>query len=185
VHGLLSAEWISELFNPQIVFVLRNPFALYASYKRMRMPDGERNLLVQPNLWSRIRRSFVDLSDIEREVDDPLAFQIGLFTWMMSSNLERHRDWIPISHDAFCRNPRPSFRSLCDRLGLAGVDRVMERLASREGIGADYRTVRIAENEPTKWKKEMRDLEIRAVETVVRRLGIEDFLRFHRLASVL
>jgi hypothetical protein len=80
VHAPLCLEWITSSFPLNIVLVLRNPYSIYASYKRLRLPDGFRNLLFQETMQrdmaqylpSSARYSFLS------QKEDLMAFQIML-----------------------------------------------------------------------------------------------------------
>jgi hypothetical protein len=157
------------------VVVLRNPFALYASYRRMRMPDALRNVLYQGSLRRMLELRIPDLRDRERAIDDPIAFQTGLLTRVLLWQLERNPDWVRVSHDELCADPEARFRALFHALDLPWTAATAGRIRARNAAGSGFRPDRIAAVQPDKWRKELSESERRAVERTIEAFGLDGF----------
>ena len=132
VHAPLSIAWIVAQFPVKIVLTLRNPFSLYASYKRMKMPDGFRNLLFQQNLQRDRLQYLPDWKDtLIPSQEDAIACQIMLMYKIIEAQASVHPEWIIVSHDRLCITPHEGFRSIFADLawfGLAGLRPRLMRL---------------------------------------------------------
>lgn len=160
VHASLSVEWIAHHFPVKVIFVLRNPYSLYTSYKRMRMPDGFRNLLFQKTLQRDMlqyipqqRRTFM----IEQY--EQIVFQIMLMYKIIESQLPAHPEWTLISHDRLCMAPHDGYNRLFGILQLAWSRHTDEKIDSLNETGKGFAPKRISNQQPFKWKKEISDSE--------------------------
>ena len=165
VHGVLSLDWISHHFPFKVVLVLRNPYSLYASYKRLKMPDGFRNLLFQESL----QRDFGEFLPSLRqgctpERADTLAFQIALMYKVVERQIAAHPEWMLLSHDRLCITPHEGYRRTFEDLDLHWSDRTDEQIDALNKKGEGFKPRRIAKVQPTKWKGELSAEERQAID---------------------
>jgi len=156
VHAPLSVDWIGGHFDVTVVFVLRNPHSLYASYKRMRMPDGFRNLHIQETLRRDMPRYLPKESlPLLPEPMDPVFFQIMLMYKIIEQQIEAHPKWVLVSHDRLCITPQESYQHMFGKLGLAWSDNTHQKIDSLNRPGAGFAIRRVSSQQPAKWKAEL------------------------------
>jgi hypothetical protein len=180
VHACLSLDWLSGNFPITSVFVLRNPYSLYASYKRLRMPDGFRNLLLQANLQRDASQYLNGAEPVffpNRE--DTIAFQIMLMYKIIQKQLAAHPEWLIISHDRLCMTPNEGYRSAFDRLELSWSEDTNSRIDTLNQTGGGFTPKRIASQQPSKWKTEMGEHERSVIEKWISYFELQDFLQTH------
>jgi hypothetical protein len=165
VHSPLSMAWIASRFPVRVMVILRNPFSLYASYKRLRLPDGYRNLLCQPNLqrdWllfgGRGRGFF------QPEPEDHLAFQIMCMYKIMQTQVGAHPDWMLVSHDRLCLAPEQGYSSMFEDLHIPWSSRSAERVEALNRPGDNFVPSRVSTEEPGKWKSDLTQKEEAAIQ---------------------
>lgn len=184
VHAALSMEWISAHFPIEIVLVLRNPYSLYASYKRMRMPDGYRNLLFQETLQRDTQKFIPNFRRLQLpEAGDAIAFQIMLMYKIIESQLTAHPEWTLVSHDRLCITPHQGYQNLFNRLHLVWSDRTRDKIDALNQDGKDFNPRRVSSQEPIKWKREMTSTDQDVIQRWIDRFDLHNFLeRFISIA---
>jgi hypothetical protein len=180
VHASLSADWISSQFPVSVVFVLRNPYSLYASYKRMKMPDGFRNLLFQETLQ---RDGLLYLPELRQafmvEKEDPIAFQIMLMYKIIENQISAHPEWTLISHDRLCMSPHEGYNRVFDRLGLIWSVDTDAKINTLNESGKGFSPKRISSQQPTKWRSETSDSERSSLQRWIDRFDLNHFFQQH------
>ena len=176
VHASLSLEWIAGRFPVEIVVVLRNPFSLVASYKRMRLPDSYRNLPVQDNLLRDWSQYLPTGSRVARpEPVDQMAFQIMLMYRIIERQCGAHPEWTLLSHDRLCIAPEPGYGSVFRMLGLHWTGDTDRKISELGGAGERFSPRRIAAQEPSKWKGELTPEEQHSIEHWIDAFDLSDF----------
>ncbi len=178
VHASLSVEWIAARFAVRPVIVLRNPYSLYASYQRMRLPDGYRNLLFQPSLqrdWGQFVQQPSPM--LMREQEDPVAFQIMCMYKIMETQFARHPEWTVISHDRFCVNPHADYGRLFEDLNLAWSETTDKKIDTLNTPGKDFDPRRVSKDQPHKWRSELSERDRAAIQRWTDAFELNDFLR--------
>jgi hypothetical protein len=176
VHATLSADWISSHFPVQMVFVLRNAYSLYASYKRMKIPDGFRNLLSQEILQRdssqyHLKRAFMV------EKDEPIVFQIMLMYKIIESQISAHPEWTLISHDRLCMVPHVGYRQAFESLGLEWSNETDIRIDALNKSGKGFDPKRVSDQQPFKWKSEINSGEQTMIEKWIDVFGLNSFFQ--------
>ena len=164
VHALFQLDWLAARFDPQVVLVSRNPYALYASYRRLAMPDGVRNIVSQPRVQAALDAERPGWRRFEAEVANPLAVQTGLLCWWTERLRRAHPGWIHVAHDRLCADPEAQFRSLFGRLALAYPGPAEARLTASMRPGSGFTPNRIPQDQPTKWRRELDASEVAALD---------------------
>lgn len=176
VHCPLALQWLDSNFSPKIVIALRNPFALYASYRRLFMPDAFRNILAQQELKEFVSERY----DIRRfpngDLTEQAIFQILLVYSILSDQISENTHWHFISHDRLCEEPTTLFHSLYSELGLAWSDEVEALISGLNASGDGFTPKRISKDQPQKWRKELSQKEQTLIEFWVKELRLTNFL---------
>ncbi|MCZ2126846.1 MAG: sulfotransferase [Anaerolineales bacterium] len=155
VHSIFSLDWIAKNFSVNLLLVLRNPYSLYASYKRLKMPDGFRNIAFQERI-QRDHPEFIFNSARSRieEQNEPIAYQIALMYKMLEKQMSVHPQWEYVSHDRLCIEPLQGYRRIFENQNLSW-EGVETKIASLNQSGKDFAPKRVSAQEPFKWKAEI------------------------------
>jgi len=178
VHASLSMDWISRHFPVEMVVVLRNPYSLYTSYKRMKMPDRFRNLLLQEKL----QRDIVEtLPDLERvlipEQESHIAFQIMLMYKIIEKHIMLHPEWTLISHDRLCLAPQDGYNQIFSKLNLNWSAWTEQKINELNKEGKGFKPKRVSNLEPLKWKSELTVEERKMIDRWIDIFGLSEFFR--------
>lgn len=178
VHTPLCLEWLDFNFPVEMIVVLRNPYSLYASYKRMKLPDGQRNILIQSALQNdKFKYIPKTVNTLMPQLEDPVAFQIMFIYKIIQTQLGRHPNWRLISHDRLCITPYEDYKSLFDTLGLIWSDATNERLDSLNKPGKGFTPARVSKQEPFRWKSELTAADRKAIDDWIDRFELRTFFR--------
>lgn len=173
VHAPLCLEWLYRRIPIKLVVVLRNPFSIFASYKRMKMPDKIRNILYQENLRQDLG-GYLPSNIRPISGSEEIAFQICLMYKVIEKQIERNKDWLIVSHDKLCMGPLEGFRSIYDLLGLSWDPKVENMLTALNQEGKGYVPSRITKSQPFKWHTELTVNEEKSVKKWIRLFELDD-----------
>jgi hypothetical protein len=177
VHAPLCMEWLASKFAPNLCVVLRNPHSIFASYKRLRLPDRYRNLLIQPALQRDFPGLLSDSRLYIRDFTDCMQMQIVLMLKIMQLQIRNHPEWTLISHDRFCIDPQIRFEHLYSQIDLKWTTTVKDKIADLNRSGEGFKPVRVAQLQPMKWRTELTEAEISSMDRWISKFELTDFLK--------
>jgi hypothetical protein len=133
--ALLSAEWLAERFDMQVVVMIRHPAGFVSS--ALRHPGiltRAEDFLDQPELMEGPLAPFRAELEASRRDGWP-ALERAVLQWrllnrVVSGYRRRHPEWTYLRHEDLCADPEAGFLALADRLGVdfaAAARRVLER----------------------------------------------------------
>jgi len=130
--ALMSAEWLSDRFQMDVVVMIRHPAAFASSIKRLGWPGALRDMLGQPMLMRDVLAPF--RAEIEAAVDGIDIIDQAILEWRIDHYvIGRYRssrpDWLFVRHEDIARAPVPGFRELFSRLGLRFTDHARSEIA--------------------------------------------------------
>lgn len=162
VHSVLALRWIARNFAVPTVVVRRDPFAVVASYLRMKLPDADRNVFSQTSFVE----DFLDteMAETVTRAVDPLqriGYQLAAIDRFLDSYVRGNPDCITVEHEALCRDPVAEFRAVFDRLGLPWAAEIERAIETSNRAGTGFNTQRARHEEIGKWKRELRGKQVR------------------------
>jgi phosphoglycolate phosphatase-like HAD superfamily hydrolase len=119
--ALLSAEWLAQRFDMEVVVLIRHPAAFASSLKRLGWRHSFANFLDDGRVPEVIQPYEDEIRAQAREPGDLLAQAALLWRLLynaVSAYRERHEDWIFLRHEDVSLEPSGSFERLYERLGL-------------------------------------------------------------------
>jgi hypothetical protein len=177
VHSSLCLEWLNERFDVKVVVILRNPHSIFASYKRMKLPDSYRNLIYQETLQRDANLYFPKGKCFIPNNEDCIAYQISLMYKILEAQISRNPNWILISHDRLCFTPNEIFKSVYKDLKLDWSEEVNQKIIELNLDGSGFAPKRISYLQPTKWESELSLHEKQAIERWVDYFELDEFIK--------
>ena len=119
--ALLSAEWLAQRFEMDVVVLIRHPAAFASSLKRLGWRHSFATFLDDGRVPEVIRPYEGEVRAQAREPGDLLAQAALLWRLLynaVASYRERHPDWVFLRHEDISLEPSASFERLYERLGL-------------------------------------------------------------------
>jgi O-antigen/teichoic acid export membrane protein len=176
IYGLFSLDWIAGRYQPRVVVVQRHPLNVVSSWRAIDFPLFD--LAARGEILSRFVRPLgleppaPSWSQLQR-----IAWHVGLLTTVVAYAVDRHPEWLLLTHDDLCRDPRASFRDLFDRLGLPwsrGVERFLEE-HNRPGEGREVN--RLHSEARHSWLHRLSAAEVSEVKEVLSRFPRRGWVR--------
>ena len=135
--ALLSAEWIAQEYQAQVIVLIRHPAAYVNSIKRVNWDMSLECLLPQTKFIETLPPSLVD--EIRDRLSHPLetdgynledaALSWKVFHQVIYQYQQTHPEWIFVRHEDLCRDFYHEFQSLYGRLGLSWDESVKQQIA--------------------------------------------------------
>ena len=119
--ALLSAEWLAQRFDMEVVVLIRHPAAFASSLKRLGWKHSFANFLDDGRVPEVIELYEDEIRAQAREPGDLLAQAALLWRLLynaVASFRERHEDWVFLRHEDVSLEPSGSFERLYEQLGL-------------------------------------------------------------------
>jgi hypothetical protein len=183
VHSALALEWIAHRYQPRMVVLWRDPLNVVSSWMalgwdRTHSVDPQRPVVREDLLEPLGLRPPATGSSAVTQV----AWMVGLLMTALKQAAERNPDWIVVSHDELCHDPRARFRELYARLGLDWTAETDAYLAASDerGFVAHFGNPRThpnaqlpqadgvrREQQSTQYLRRLTDAQIREAEAVL------------------
>jgi hypothetical protein len=115
----MALEWIAQRYQPRVVVLWRDPLNVVSSWMalgwdRTHSVDPQRQVVREDLLEPLGLRPPATGSSAVTQV----AWMVGLLMTALNQAAARNSDWIVVSHDELCREPRARFLELYAQLGL-------------------------------------------------------------------
>jgi hypothetical protein len=182
VHAGLATEYLSRHFRPNVVIVVRNPFAFAASWQRVNFSIDNRidRLLTQPQLVADHLAPFV--THMRDSADS--FFQLGAFWgavyFVMHRLADQYPAWYWIRHETLCDHPEKQFDLLLAHFGQTqsehGTAFLKKHNRQPKADENAFSVVRVAEKQAMKWRSELTKAQVAAVRTGCAPFGLLDQL---------
>ena len=134
-----AAAWIAQLFDAQVVVMIRHPAAFASSLKKLDWQFSFKPWLDQPSLMADLLEPYrAEIQDhYEREVD---VVDQAILMWKAMHDVidgyrKRHPEWRFVRHEDLSAEPIEGFRALYHHLGLTWGERVERGLARYSSAG--------------------------------------------------
>lgn len=151
VLGWGATEWIAREFDPRVVVVWRHPLNMVPAWQDRGWPK----LRPSGAVSERLEGTAVWPPPAEEGTIRAIAWRVCAESVRLLEMVDRHKDWMLVSHEKQCLDPPAGFRELFARLDLDWSDRVRQRLEASDRPGKDYATNRIAADEPLRWRSRL------------------------------
>jgi hypothetical protein len=170
VHAPLALEWIWARLRPQTLVVLRHPLNVIASW--LELGWGGCALEANPTVRARFAGRW-DLPQLEGDASrlQRLAWEAGLFTCALRDGVDRHPEWIAVSHEDLCIDPVLRFRDLFRRIDYQWSQKAKDYLEETNRPGEGWSTYRVAADQPERWRRRLSREQISEIWSVLSRIS--------------
>ncbi len=176
IYATFSVDWLVARYQPRVVAIQRNPLNVVSSWRQLDMPLFD--LLERPAIRAHCRDCWgVDASPGDLSPLGRIAWAVGLLSGVLGDAAERHPEWLFLTHEDLCTDPVARFRAVFDRVGLAWSPEVEEFLTGSNRPGEGFAEVRVASEQPDRWRTRLSDAEVEEVGEVLRLFPRQGWLR--------
>lgn len=176
IYAPFYVEWLVRNYDPKVILIQRNPLNVISSWVDLGVHGFD--LLDRPA----VRARYLDRLELPHdwERDTPLAHAamwVGLVTWALAERLERHPEWLLVTHETLCSNPLVLIRDVCERAGLTWGDDVERFLRESDRPGTGFSNVRVTRDQPNRWRGRLNDSQVEEIEVVLSRFPTRGWIR--------
>jgi hypothetical protein len=166
IYATFSLEWLVTRYQPQVIAMQRNPLNVVSSWRELHIPLFD--LATRPAIMSRYIEPLGTAPPGERASEVArIAWHVGLLTHVIAEAVDRHPEWCFVTHEDLCQDPATTIRAVCEQVGLEWTDDVGRFLKESNRPGEGLAPVRVATEEPTRWRERLSAPEIAEIETVL------------------
>lgn len=176
IYATFSLEWLVARYHPRVIAMQRNPLNVVSSWRELRIPLFD--LATRPAIRTRyveplgIDAPGANASDVAR-----IAWHVGLLTHVIAQAVDQHPEWCFVTHEDLCQDPATTIRAVCEQVGLTWSDDVNRFLQESNRPGEGLAPVRVATQEPTRWRERLSVAEIAEIEAVLQRFPTRGWVR--------
>lgn len=132
--ALMSAPWLADAWNAQVLVLIRHPCGFVSSLKRLDWHFPFRDLTAQQHLLRGVLSPFADEIRDFAASPRPVVDQ-GILLWRFLHHvIAQYRatrpDWLFLRHEDLSRKPMPTFERIFDWLGLPLTSAVRHEIES-------------------------------------------------------
>jgi hypothetical protein len=168
--AILSAEWIYNTFNADVVIVMRNPLAFIGSIKKAGWSQPISSLLSKKKMAVNHFNEFIPT--IEKFANHPPdLIDQGILMWNVIYSMIRYYSdkynskWYFVKHEDLSKNPLTEFTKLFNYLDVSMTEKVKSFIAkSTDGSTIDYLSRNSIQN-LKKWQTILTEEEINRVKS--------------------
>lgn len=137
--ALMSAAWLADRYNMQVVVLIRHPAAFVSSLKRLDWSNFPFQVFLQKQMVADDVHPYVAQARAY-QADPPDVIDQAALVWrILAHRIHTYRQtrpaWIFVRHEDLSRQPHAGFANLYDRLGLRltpGVRRYIDRTSGAD-----------------------------------------------------
>ena len=167
IHAQLAVEWIGSEFECDVLFLLRHPANVLASWMEVDLKDSRYSTLEnRPDIRSR----YLEPWGVPLPGADPIermSWMIGLLLAVIEDTSARHPDWHVRTHEQLCADPIAEFRRLFADLGLHWGKASEEFLRDHNTPGSGFMVKRVASELPDSWQRRLDDAQVATLRRVL------------------
>jgi hypothetical protein len=166
VYALFALEWLWARYRPDVLVVQRHPLNVVSSWREQRIPLFD--LTTRPAIIEYVGRRGLALPPQHGRELARIAWCVGLLATVVGDALNRHEEWILATHDDICADPVSALGALAGRLRLGWSPDIDRFLAQNDRPGNGLAPVRVAREQPQRWRVRLDAREVEEVTAVLR-----------------
>jgi hypothetical protein len=182
IHAQFAIEWIAAEFDTDVLFLLRHPASVLASWMELNLKDSRYSTLEHRD---DIRARYVEPWNLPLPGPDPIermSWMIGLLMAAIEDTSARHPEWHIRTHEQLCADPTGEFRRLYGDLALPWGRATEEFLDAHNSPGSGFMVKRVASELTDSWQRRLDDDQLATLRRVlswfpITTWGDRDFVR--------
>jgi Sulfotransferase family len=186
IYAHFYVEWLLGYYQPRVVVIQRNPLNTISSWIELGVQGFD--LFDRPAVRERYLEPLgISAPPPSASVTQRCAAWVGLLTTVLAGHVDRHPEWLLVTHEELCVDPQVRIREVCDRVGLTWSAEIERFLSESNRPGQGFSHIRVTHEQPTRWRNRLSDQQLDEIEEVLAQFPsrgwIRDSQRLPELAS--
>lgn len=173
--ALLSAGWLSDQFDMDVVVLIRHPAAFAGSLKAAHWPHPFQHFLEQEKLIERylpgFRQEIEEQARNPGDIIDQAILLWNLFHSVIHQYQSEYAGWHFLRHEDLSRDPVANYRNLYSKLGLDFSPRIEAQIVQHSSASSPELLKRDSKSNISTWKRRLSSDEIDRVREGTRGLA--------------
>jgi hypothetical protein len=176
IYAQFAVDWLIRNYQPKVIVIQRHPLNVVSSWLELDLTGFD--LLTRPMIREQyLGRLGVDIPSVDGSRLRLVATWVGLLTTVLAEHVDRHPEWLTVTHEDLCMDPEPAIRAVCDRVGLPWSDDVARFLAESNRPGEGFSNVRVTRDQSTSWRRRLTDPQVAEIEAVLAQFPTRGWVR--------
>jgi hypothetical protein len=175
--AVLSAEALADLFDLDVIVLIRHPAAIVNSYRNLNWSHPFSHFLGQPELMEEHLFPFAgeieSFAKKDHDIIDQISLLWKLIHYVILKFQATHSDWIFVRHEDLALNPIENYQAIFKRIELPFSKRVQTAIQTHRLRNQDpdttnpYATERDPLQVVSRWERSLTSEEISRIRTRV------------------
>jgi hypothetical protein len=159
-----------------VVVIQRNPLNTISSWIELGVHGFD--LFDRPEIRERYLEPLgITPPAADAGVTERTAAWVGLLTTVLAGHVERHPEWLVVTHEELCVDPLVRIREVCDQVGLTWSEGIERFLTESNRPGEGFSHIRVTREQPNRWRKRLSDEQVEEIESVLAQYPSRGWIR--------
>lgn len=166
-YGIFTIDWLERHYAPKVIVLQRNPMNVISSWAQLGIHGFD--LLTRPVM----RRRYLDRYGVDSPGPDTSSLQriaawVGLLSSALAEKAAQRPEWVVVTHDELCVEPRHRIHELCDAAGLPWTNDIDAYLQTSDRPGEGQTSqYRVSRDLPDRWRSRFDDAQVKEIQAVL------------------
>jgi hypothetical protein len=176
IYAHFYAEWLVHHYEPRVVVIQRNPLNTISSWIELGVQGFD--LFDRPAIRERYLEPLgISVPDASASVTQRTAAWVGLLATVLGEHVDRHPEWLLVTHEELCVDPLVRIRAVCDQVGLTWSEGIERFLTESNRPGEGFSNIRVTREQPDRWRKRLSDQQLDEIGTVLAQFPSRGWIR--------
>src|ERR1700680_966547 len=176
IYAHFYVEWLIGHYEPRVVVIQRNPLNTISSWIELGVHGFD--LLDRPAVREQYLQPLgIGVPDLNASVTQRTATWVGLLTTVLGGHLERHPEWLLVTHEELCADPQVRIHEVCDQVGLTWSAEIERFLSESNRPGEGFSHIRVTRDQPNRWRNRLSDQQLHEIEGVLSQFPSRGWIR--------
>lgn len=176
IYAQFSVDWLIHNYQPRVIVIQRDPLNVVSSWLELGL--GGFDLLVRPPIRARyLQRWGINALPADATAIQLVATWVGLLATVLAEHVDRHPEWLVVTHEDLCADPQPAIREVCERVGLKWGHQVARFLTSSNRPGEGFSNIRVTREQATRWRQRLTDAQVEEIQAVLAQFPSRGWVR--------
>jgi hypothetical protein len=176
IYAHFAIDWLVEHYDPRIMVIQRNPLNVISSWAELGVHGFD--ILDRPSIRERYldRLGIAPLGPSAGQLQS-ITMWVGLLTSVLAEHVERHPEWLLVTHEDLCIDPVERIRAAGEGVGLAWTEQSERFLQDSDRPGSGFSNVRVTRDQPERWRSRLTAEQVTEIESILAQFPSRGWVR--------
>jgi len=166
IYAPFAAEWLADTYQPRVIVIQRHPLNVISSWAELGVHGFD--VLDRPSIRTRhLERLGIALPGPGASRLQLISTWVALLSTVLGEHLDRHPEWLLVTHEDLCVDPERAIRDVAGRVGLTWTEHTTRFLNQSNRPGTGFSHERVTRDQPDRWRGRLDDSQVTEIEAVL------------------